>query len=104
MPDDPIFPNGLIFKAPRGNAPDFVKGSLSIRCADFVQFLREHVKDGWVNIDLKENRDGKYYCQLNTWSPDGGERSSPPPRAEPRAEPSRSRKPDDDIPFAPEVR
>lgn len=31
------FANGLIFKLPRNNAPDFVKGSLAIKKEDFIK-------------------------------------------------------------------
>jgi hypothetical protein len=113
MADDKIFPNGMIFRAPRENAPDFVKGSLSIRVDDFINFLEEHAKpDGWVNIDLKESREGKYYAELNHYT---RERQAPPPRCRPeparheRAEPARRERPaidypkddinPDDIPF-----
>jgi hypothetical protein len=72
MSDEKIFANGLIFKAPREGAPDFVKGSLSIKVQEFIEFiefLEAFVKpDGWLNIDIKESRGGKLYCELNTYS------------------------------------
>lgn len=64
---DKVFVNGLIFKAPRPTAPSFVKGSLSVKVEDFTQFMAEHAKNGWVNIDLKESKGGKFYAELNTW-------------------------------------
>ena len=33
------FPDGIIFKLPRENAPDFVKGSLSLKRADLIKWL-----------------------------------------------------------------
>jgi hypothetical protein len=52
---------GLIVKPPRETAPSFVKGSLSGKVAEFIPFLEEHAKgDGWVNIDLKEGKSGKW--------------------------------------------
>lgn len=64
---DKTFIDGLIFKAPRATAPSFVKGSLSVKVEAFAAFAREHQKDGWLNIDLKESKGGKYYAELNTW-------------------------------------
>ena len=81
MADDKIFTNGLIVKPPRPGAPDFVKASISIKTEEFVAFLEAHTKpDGWVNIDVKESRGGKWYGELNHWSKDGGapRRQTPP--------------------------
>lgn len=69
MPDK-IFADGLIFKEPKDNAPDFVKGSLSIRVDEFTAFLEKHKSQyGWVNIDLKIGKSGNAYAELNTWKP-----------------------------------
>jgi hypothetical protein len=69
MADEKIFVNGLIFKERREGAPDFVIGSLSIKAEELIAFLQEHTKpDGWVNIDIKESRGGKLYCELNTYA------------------------------------
>ena len=66
-----IFANGMIFKAPRENAPDFVKGSISIKVDDFIAFLQAHnTNSGWVNIDLKESQSGKFYAELNQYKPE----------------------------------
>lgn len=67
--DEKVFIKGLIFKAPRAKAPSFVKGSLSIKVDELTAFLQEHSKNGWVNINLKEAKSGKYYAELDTWVP-----------------------------------
>lgn len=69
MNDTPEFVNGLIFKMPRDGAPDFVKGSLSIRVEEMQTFLAER-KTEWVNIDLKVSQKGKAYAQVNTFVPE----------------------------------
>ena len=57
---------------PRSNAPDFVKGRISIRVAEFLEFLNAKESE-WVRIDIKESRktsdDGGpvWYGQLDTW-------------------------------------
>ena len=51
------FPDGLIFKLPRENAPDFVKGSLSLKRAELVSWLSGK-SDEWINLDLKVGKSG----------------------------------------------
>ena len=66
---DKIFAKGLIFKLPNENAPDFVKGGLSIKTEEFIDFLHEQGGD-WVNISLKVSKGGKAYAELDTWKPE----------------------------------
>ena len=68
--EDKIFIDGMIFKAPHEKAPEFIKGTLSVKCEDFLAFMKVHSNKGWLNIDLKESKNGKYYAELNTWNPD----------------------------------
>jgi len=63
------FPDGIIFKLPRENAPDFVKGSLSLKRADLIKWLSGK-NDEWINLDLKVGKSGKGYAAINTWKPD----------------------------------
>ena len=70
-----ILTKGLFFKRPNPKAPEFVKGSLSIKVEEFMQFMNDNQVEGWVNIDLLEgkpkgNEQGSYYATLNTWQPD----------------------------------
>jgi hypothetical protein len=72
--DEIEFVNGLIVKAPRENAPDFVKASISIKVADLGNWLREKSKAGeeWVNVDVKESKGGKWYAAVSTFKPKAG--------------------------------
>ena len=63
------FVDGLIVKAPRAGAPDFIKCNISIKRADLGNWLRGK-DDEWINIDVKESRAGKWYCAVDTWKPD----------------------------------
>ena len=63
------FVDGLIVKAPRENAPEFVKGSLSIKRADLGNWLRGK-QDEWINIDIKVSKSGKWYAEVNNWKPE----------------------------------
>ena len=61
-----IFIKGLIYKIPN-KAPEFVKGKISIKVDEFIEFLKQHGKNNWVNIDLNISKSGKPYAKLNTW-------------------------------------
>lgn len=95
---DKIFTNGLIFKAPHQKAPDYVKGTLSVKVEDFKAFLDEHNKNGWVNISLKEAKSGKYYAELDTWEP-GKAKKAPEDASEGSQEEQSEEISADDIPF-----
>jgi hypothetical protein len=66
--DDKVFGEGIFFKT-KENAPDFVLGAVSIKVDEFIVFLKDNVKKGWVNMDLKESKGGKHYFQVDTWEP-----------------------------------
>jgi len=61
-----IFADGFSFKR-NENAPDFVVGRMSVKVEDAVMWLKANAKNGWVNMDIKQSKGGKYYCELDTW-------------------------------------
>ena len=63
------FVNGLIVKAPKDGAPDFVKMAISIRREELLTFLSTKTED-WINIDVKESKGGKWYAEVNNWKPE----------------------------------
>lgn len=63
---DVQFVDGLIVKAPHPNAPDFVKASISIKRAELIAWLQAREGE-WVNLDVKESRNGKWYAAVNTY-------------------------------------
>lgn len=66
---DTIFTEGMIVKPPHEKAPEFVKANVSIKVDEFITFLENHAKpDGWVNIQIKEGRTGKWYSALDQWT------------------------------------
>jgi len=73
---DKQFVDGLIVKAPRENAPDFVKCSISIRPGELKQWLQGK-DEPWINIDVKESKAGKWYAEVNTWKPEQKPASEP---------------------------
>ena len=72
MPKEKEFPAGLFVSPPRPNAPDFVKGRISIKREVFMGYLSEKDSE-WVRVDVKESRskdeDGnpKWYAQVDNW-------------------------------------
>lgn len=105
MGNDTRYIEGLIFKAPHENAPDYVIAKISIKRAELIAWL-ESQSGEWINADLKESQQGKLYAAVDTWKP-GESRSQQ--RQEPKPEPKRETAPaardfgddfaDDDIPF-----
>jgi hypothetical protein len=78
MQQEKVFVDGLIYKAPRENAPDFVRGSLSVKVDEFKKFLDTYNEKDWVNIDMLKSKKGSIYFALNQWKPqDRGEDSTP---------------------------
>ena len=68
MADDSKFPKGFIVKAPRDNAPDFVKASISIKREELIEWLSSRDTD-WINLDVKEAKSGHWYASVNTFKP-----------------------------------
>ena len=72
MPENKEYPTGLFVSPPRPTAPDFVKGRISIRTQEFLEYRSEKDSE-WVRVDVKESRskdeDGnpKWYAQVDTW-------------------------------------
>jgi hypothetical protein len=62
------FIDGLIFKKPLATAPEFVKAKISIKREELIAWLQNQQGE-WINADLKESREGKYYAQINDWKP-----------------------------------
>ena len=60
------FIDGLIVKEGK---PDFVKAKLSFKIEEFAKFVKENQKDGWLNIDILESKNGKLYGKLNQFEP-----------------------------------
>ena len=89
--------NGLFAKEPHPNAPDFVKGKLSIKLADFAGYLRELKASEpdveWINLDVKVSQAGKWYVMRDNWKPDPS-RAAPEPN-----HPTGAVAPDEDLPF-----
>jgi hypothetical protein len=62
------FPDGIIVKKPHANAPDFVKAKLSLKKDELIAWLQKQEGE-WINLDLKESKNGKYYVSIDDWKP-----------------------------------
>jgi hypothetical protein len=91
------FLDGIIFKLPQPKAPDFVKGSLSIKRDEFIKSLQGQ-PDEWVNMDLKVSKAGKGYAQLNTYKKSDALLSADV-QTQPKATPEEEEIKAEDIPF-----
>lgn len=96
MSNETEFAEGIIVKAPRDGAPDFVKASISIKRKELIGWLSGRSGE-WVNLDVKESRNGKWYAAVNTYQPKGDK----PQRNGGGANQARGGDPNEDIPFAP---
>ena len=66
MDQNKTFAKGINFKR-NDNAPEFVVGKLAIKTDEAISFLNESSKNGWVNLDIKKAKSGKYYIELDTY-------------------------------------
>jgi hypothetical protein len=72
-----IFADGLIVKK-NENAPDFVLCNLSVKVDEFEKFMKQHQKNGWVNLSCLMGKSGKPYAKLDTYEPKQEAQQTPP--------------------------
>ena len=60
------FAKGFIFKR-NDNAPEWAVGKLSIKAQEAIQFINEKNNGGWVNLEIKKSKEGKFYIELDTY-------------------------------------
>ena len=75
MSNDTKFINGLMFKAPNDNAPEYVKAKGSIKREELIAWLQSETGE-WINFDLKVSSGGKWYAAVDTWKPNQGNGTS----------------------------
>lgn len=73
---DKVFADGFIFKRSE-NAPDWVIGKISVKVEDAVKFLNNNTKNGWVNLNVNQSQNGKFYIELDTWEKAQSSQSTP---------------------------
>jgi len=67
-----VFATGFFFEKKRDNAPEFVKGGISIKVAEAIELLKKYQNNaGYVRLDmLKSKEKGNIYFTVNTWQPE----------------------------------
>ena len=69
MSEDKEFIGGLYAKR---TEKDFIKCQISIKKDQFTNWYKkqlENKEEQWINIDIKVNKDGKWYAEKNNWKP-----------------------------------
>ncbi len=106
--DDIKFADGIYFKEPHQNAPDFVKGKLSIQKQKLMEWLEgmDAGEEGYINLDIKVAKSGKCYIAVDTWKPSNQQQ---PQQQKPQLTPQQQEQMDtrieqdpiidDDVPF-----
>lgn len=60
----------MSFNYPHENAPDFIKGKISLNAPALTNFMNLHKNEkGWLTVILKKSKGGKMYFELDTWKP-----------------------------------
>jgi hypothetical protein len=68
MESQKVFVDGLIAKKPRDKAPEWVKVNLSIKREELAAWLTGQ-GDEWINVQVCESKNGKWYAEVDTWNP-----------------------------------
>lgn len=90
MAEDKEFVDGLYVKESKA---DFVKLAISINRKQLGNYLRKSEKE-WINVDIKRNKEGVIYGEVNNWTPKEKEEPKPEPKPEPKKDDL-----DEEIPF-----
>jgi hypothetical protein len=62
------FADGLRVSKPHENAPDFVKGRISIKRETLIDWLNKQ-QGTYINLDIKESKSGNLYAAVDNWKP-----------------------------------
>jgi len=92
--EEKIFADGFVFKR-NENAPDFVVGRISIKVEEAIAFIKNHEKNGWVNLGVKTARSGNYYIDLDTFEANDSSKKE----GETKTKAVAKEEPADDLPF-----
>ena len=92
---DKIFAKGFSVKR-RDTAPDFHVCRLSCKVDEAIQFLSEHSKSGYVNINVNKAISGSFYCELDTYEPKAKDETIQEQKPE---KPTYRQEQDSDLPF-----
>jgi len=92
MAEDKEFVDGLYIKDSKA---EFVIAAIGINRKQLGNYLRKSEKE-WINVDIKRNKEGVIYAEVNNWTPEKEKEPKPEPKPEPKKEEEDF---DDEIPF-----
>ena len=77
--EEKIFADGMSFHRKESDylipfnatqSTHFVVGRVCVKTEDFIAWLKENTNsEGWCNINVKQSKGGKLYCEKDTWEP-----------------------------------
>ena len=76
MAEDKEFVDGLYIKDSKA---DFVIAAIGINRKQLGNYLRKSEKE-WINVDIKRNKEGVIYGEVNNWTPKEKEEPKPEPK------------------------
>lgn len=66
--DEKIFVQPMFIEPCAIEKMPWLKAKIDIHSADMIAFIQQHTNErGYVKIDIKESKNGKWYGQLNTF-------------------------------------
>lgn len=63
------FVSGLYIYPPNENTAHFIKCKIQLNRPQLLEYLNSSQEEK-INLDVKENQDGKFYAEVNTWKSD----------------------------------
>ena len=63
------FVSGLYIYPPNENTAHFIKCKIQLNRQQLLDYLNSSQEEK-INLDVKENQDGKFYAEKNTWKAD----------------------------------
>lgn len=66
-----VFTSGIWYNHPHEKIKEWCFGKLSIKVADFIQWLSQQQPNnaGYINLVIKESKAGKPYMEVDFWEP-----------------------------------
>jgi hypothetical protein len=59
------FPDGIRVFKPNDKAPSFIKGNISIKKSELINWLQSQGEE--VKLNIKESQKGTYYLEVDTY-------------------------------------
>lgn len=66
-----VFVEGMSFYAVPPTTPETVRGKISFKSAQFIEFIKTHTDEkGWMNVKMMKSKEkGSIYFIVDSWKP-----------------------------------